>query len=107
MDRANTNYLRIKQRAVGAFPSTGRKGDSQRARTPWRWPIERHNSMQRQEGRLLAPLVPFYAAVASYELTRCMVCGGGAAVGVAGPDDIRAEGGVRSQLHMRRPAPRT
>src|SRR2546428_13802704 len=102
MDRANTNYLRIKQRAVGAFPKTGGEGDSQRARTPWRWPIDRHNSMQRQEGRLLAPLVPFYAAVASYELTRCMVCGGGDAVELAGPPDIRVEGALLLQLLMRR-----
>lgn len=43
----------------------------------------------------------------SYELTRCVVCGGADASGVAGPEDIRDEAELLWQFHMRRLSPRT
>jgi SAM-dependent methyltransferase len=43
----------------------------------------------------------------SYELTRCVVCGGSDARDIAGPDDIRVEAELLWQFHMRRLSPRT
>jgi len=43
----------------------------------------------------------------SYELARCVVCGGSDASEVAGPDDIRDEAELLWQFHMRRLSPRT
>ncbi len=43
----------------------------------------------------------------SYELTRCVVCGGAETAEIAGPDEIRAEAELLWQFHMRRLSPRT
>jgi SAM-dependent methyltransferase len=45
--------------------------------------------------------------VVSYELARCIVCGGAETAEIAGPDDIRAEAELLWQFHMRRLSPRT
>lgn len=43
----------------------------------------------------------------SYELTRCIVCGGSDTIEVAGPRDIREEAERLWEFHMRRLSPRT
>jgi len=43
----------------------------------------------------------------SYELTRCIVCGGADTSEVAGPEDIREEAELLWAFHMRRLSPRT
>ena len=43
----------------------------------------------------------------SYELSRCVVCGGSDTSELAGPDDIHAEAELLWQFHMRRLSPRT
>jgi SAM-dependent methyltransferase len=43
----------------------------------------------------------------SYELARCIVCGGSDTSELAGPDDLRAQAELLWQFHMRRLSPRT
>ena len=43
----------------------------------------------------------------SYELTRCIVCGGSDTIEVAGPEEIRAEAEGLWEFHMRRLSPNT
>lgn len=43
----------------------------------------------------------------SYELTRCIVCGDGNSVTIAGPEEIREETELLWAFHMRRLSPRT
>ena len=43
----------------------------------------------------------------SYELTRCVVCGGSDTTDVAGPEEIRAEAEMLWAFHMKRLSPRT
>jgi SAM-dependent methyltransferase len=43
----------------------------------------------------------------SYELTRCVVCGGADVTEIAGPADIRAEAELLWEFHMRRLSPHT
>ena len=43
----------------------------------------------------------------SYELARCVVCGGSDTTEVAGPDDLRAEAELLWAFHMKRLSPRT